>query len=218
MTNTENTYGIVYVLSNPSMPGLYKIGMTRNSSLKPRMRQLYNTSVPEQFRCEFAFRVNNKDIARVEAWVQDTYRDFRYNDGREFFAFDNATRILQWLRDTCSIFQMEDITDTVRAELSQGEIDDEAMEEECAQEKRTRRPNFDFNVMGLPVGSELVYCQDKMVRCVVSGRRHVDFGEKKGVSLSSITRELVGYPVCPTRLWETVNGVNIGDIYDSAYN
>ena len=40
---------IVYVLTNPAMPGIVKIGMT--DDLQRRLSQLYNTSVPVQFEC-----------------------------------------------------------------------------------------------------------------------------------------------------------------------
>ena len=45
--------GIVYVLTNPAMPGLVKIGKTSRSSVKGRLRELYSTGVPVPFECVF---------------------------------------------------------------------------------------------------------------------------------------------------------------------
>jgi hypothetical protein len=43
---------IVYLLTNPSMPDIVKIGFT--SDLTVRMRSLYSSSVPVPFECYFA--------------------------------------------------------------------------------------------------------------------------------------------------------------------
>ena len=44
---TPNNYGIVYVLTNPAMPDLVKIGMTNRDTIDARMKELFNTSVPQ---------------------------------------------------------------------------------------------------------------------------------------------------------------------------
>lgn len=59
-------YGIVYLLTNPCMPGLVKIGMTTQEDIDKRMRELYTTGVPVPFECQFACKVNNKDCAKIE--------------------------------------------------------------------------------------------------------------------------------------------------------
>ena len=56
--------GIVYVLSNEAMPGLIKIGLTTRNELQARINELYTTSVPVPFICEYASRVD--DCAKVE--------------------------------------------------------------------------------------------------------------------------------------------------------
>ena len=42
-------YGIVYLLTNPVMPGLVKIGMTTQEDIDKRMKELYTTGVPVPF-------------------------------------------------------------------------------------------------------------------------------------------------------------------------
>lgn len=50
-------FGIVYLLTNPAMPGLVKIGMTERDSMDARLRELYSTGVPVPFECQYACKV-----------------------------------------------------------------------------------------------------------------------------------------------------------------
>lgn len=48
--NSKSNHGYVYILSNPSMPGLLKIGMTRFDPTR-RVQELSSaTGVPTQFQ------------------------------------------------------------------------------------------------------------------------------------------------------------------------
>ena len=52
--------GIVYVLTNPAMPGMVKIGKTARESVEARLNELYSTGVPLPFECVYAARVVNE--------------------------------------------------------------------------------------------------------------------------------------------------------------
>lgn len=73
--------GIVYILSNPSMPGLVKIGKTNN--LENRMNSLFSTGVPLPFRCVYAKKVKNYSL--IESKLHGGLRSSRENLNREFF-------------------------------------------------------------------------------------------------------------------------------------
>ena len=49
--------GVIYILSNPTMPGLVKLGKT--TKLPARLKSLNSTGVPLPFQCVFAKRVGN---------------------------------------------------------------------------------------------------------------------------------------------------------------
>ena len=72
-------YGIVYLLTNPYMPGLVKIGMTKQEDLEKRMKELYTTGVPVAFECQFACKVNNKDCAKIERALHTAFEPQRVN-------------------------------------------------------------------------------------------------------------------------------------------
>ena len=56
--------GIIYLLSNPAMPGILKIGKTTKEDVKLRMKELYSSGVPLPFECLYAAKV--RDIDSVE--------------------------------------------------------------------------------------------------------------------------------------------------------
>jgi hypothetical protein len=74
--------GYVYILSNPGMPDLLKIGQT-SGTLQNRIDQLSSaTGVPNPFVLEAYFFC--KDPKADENLVHETLKDFR-RPGREFF-------------------------------------------------------------------------------------------------------------------------------------
>lgn len=73
---------IVYVLTNPAMSGLVKIGKTTQQDVKERMKQLYGTGVPVPFDCAFACQV--KDATEVEKALHFAFGNHRINPNREF--------------------------------------------------------------------------------------------------------------------------------------
>lgn len=75
--------GYVYVLSNPSMPGLVKIGWSGNGG-RHRADQLYKTGTPARFAVEF--EIMSRQPQELERRVHSRLVAFRLNDGREFFS------------------------------------------------------------------------------------------------------------------------------------
>ena len=52
--------GIVYVLTNPAMPKMVKIGKT-GREVEARLNDLYTTGVPLPFECAYAAKVADMD-------------------------------------------------------------------------------------------------------------------------------------------------------------
>lgn len=80
--------GYVYILVNPAMPGLVKIGMTRRSPAV-RARELSGTAVPRPFRVAYSLQVEDCDA--VEGRVHAALARHRENGKREFFRIDVST-------------------------------------------------------------------------------------------------------------------------------
>lgn len=78
--------GYLYVLSNPSIPGLVKVGKTTRDPAQRVAELSAATGVPSPFVLLYQQPVANCDAA--EAWVHQAMalRGWRYADNREFFS------------------------------------------------------------------------------------------------------------------------------------
>lgn len=210
----ETTHGLIYVLTNKCMPGLVKIGMT-TQTIKERMNNLYGTGVPVQFECAFAFRVPVDDLRKVEDIIHSTYEDNRVNPKREFFEINDLEKLLKWLRKVCAAFHLqEEVTAEVNTELSNASFDDKAYEEEKALEKKSRAKakHFTFSGLGIAPGTSLYYKGDPSITCVVHDDRKVLYNGEV-VSLSHVSKQLLGYHVQPTPHWLLEDGTSLFDLY-----
>ena len=94
--------GYVYVLSNPSMPGLVKIGFSKYGG-SGRADSFYknDTGVPTPFKLEFEiYCANPRDVERE---VHSQLNHKRVNKNREFFAVlpDVAVKLI--VNSVCSV-------------------------------------------------------------------------------------------------------------------
>ena len=87
---------IVYVLTNPTIPGLVKIGFT--TDLQKRMEDLYNTSVPDKFECVIAWQVLTGTGRTLEKDLHITFAPDRRSPSREWFKTD-PERVKAFLRN-----------------------------------------------------------------------------------------------------------------------
>ena len=88
--------GYVYILSNPAMAGLIKVGQTRRSP-EERARELSrNTSIPSDFIVEF--EIFTLDREALEKVAHSKLEPFRINKKREFFKI-NVERAADIIRN-----------------------------------------------------------------------------------------------------------------------
>ncbi|OAV74461.1 T5orf172 domain protein [Bacteroidales bacterium Barb7] len=211
MAEQTNDYGIVYVLTNPAMPGLVKIGMTTRNSIEDRMKELFSTGVPVQFECEYACKVT--DCAKVEKALHIAFQPSRINPHREFFSInpEQAIAILKLLNQGSESDITKEVVGTINKDLT--EIDRVAGE----NLKKRRNPNFNFGAMNIPVGSKLLFIGDKSYEVEVCGDRKV-LSNGEEVYLTAITHKLMGSDVAAKTIshW-SYNGRNLQDIYNETY-
>jgi hypothetical protein len=206
----DTTPQIVYVLTNPAMPGLVKIGKTTQADVSDRMRQLYGTGVPVPFDCAYACNV--RDATEVERALHLAFGAGRVNPTREFFKTE-PERVIAILR----LLKVDDITTRVEASI---ESDVTQADKQSSQDlKRARRPRMNFRELGIPPGSILQSTEDQNVTVTVLDERTV---RQNGVdcSLTAATRRVLGleedYPLQPSPYW-TFDGRVVKDIYEEVH-
>ena len=177
---------VVYVLTNPSIPDIVKIG--RATDLESRMRSLYNTSIPVPFECYFACTVEDANYA--ERQIHDAFDDFRVNPNREFFRV-NPERIVSIL----DMVMIEDVTP--KEDIVEDEIDQRSLDKE-----NTIRSRFNFDMVGIPVGSKLEFVKDKDITATVVDNHKINFNGKVMALSKSALEILHGMGF----MWRKVSG------------
>lgn len=198
--------GLVYVLTNPVMPGLVKIGCTDSEDAGARIAQLYSTGVPVPFNIEFAARVD--DILAVESALHRAFAPNRINPKREFFRLEPDQPI--------AILKLLHVQDATTEVSTRTDAETDEQSKLAAEQQRTRRPNLNFEEMGIPIGSQLQSTRDDSF-VIVTGPRKVMLGEAE-MSLTAATRQVLGndYQVAPGPYWR-FNGKLLRDIYEETY-
>ena len=203
-------YGIVYLLTNPVMPGLVKIGMTTREDMDARMKELYSTGVPVPFECQFACKVKKSDCAKIEKALHTAFNPQRVNANREFFRIqvEQAKAILE-------LFHHEDVTKDVTDEIDNDLTDDDKVATEKA---KTRRPALNFYEMGMQKGDRLLWKDDPSISVVVTSERKVVYKNEEW-SLSALSAQLKGYKlkhIQPGKNW-IYKDRSLDDIYNETY-
>jgi len=203
------TEGVVYVLTNPAMPKMVKIGRTGND-IDVRLSQLYSTGVPLPFECAYAARVADMDA--VEKAFHNAFGPYRVNPKREFFSIEPEQAI-----GLLDLMKLEDMTPKVQQEAEQVDIEGNA-----AAIKFTRsrsKPKLNYLEMGIGPNSTLVF-DDGITICTVLNERKVLFKDVPW-SLTALTKELMGITGKsiggPAKYW-TYQGKSLSEIYRETYS
>ena len=182
---------IIYILINESMPGYVKIGKT-STSLEQRIRELSSSSsIPLPFTAFYACIVNNAEF--VEHQLHDAFDESRVNPKREFFQIA-PERVVAALK----LAEIKNVTPN--SDFVETKEDQEAL-----NDARERRSKFNFEEVGIPIGSELVFSRDENIKAKVISIKSSESIEYNGkiTSLSKSAQEILGYKygVAGTDYW-----------------
>ena len=97
-TRECGSYGFIYVLSNPSMPGIYKIGVTTISGHARAYDLSKSTGVPSDFKVEFESFTPNR--YKVESQIHKHLDKYRVSPKKEFFKLDIQEIVREVIRSS----------------------------------------------------------------------------------------------------------------------
>lgn len=167
---------IIYILINEAMPGYVKIG--RSTNLEQRIRSLDTTSVPLPFECFYACTVTDSQF--VERQLHDAFMDHRVRSSREFFEISPERAVA-----ALKLAEIENVTP--RKDFVETEEDQQAL-----NQARKKRAIFNFAMVNIPVGAELVFSRDENIKARVVDNRSIELNGEI-VSLSSSAQKILGY-------------------------
>ena len=171
----ENKPGYVYIFTNDSFRDDWvKIGKTID--LKGRLKTLFNTSLPLPFKIYATLQTRKYEaIEKIVHKQIDRLTDLRINQNREFFNV-HPTQALDILMD-----QATALDDAVIMRYKNNEpveqlypICPKQKKTSQEEEKREQRKPFEFSMIGLNVGDEVIFDALKLP-VKVAGKNKVEY-------------------------------------------
>ncbi|MGB0233472.1 MAG: GIY-YIG nuclease family protein [Candidatus Puniceispirillaceae bacterium] len=194
---------IVYILTNECMPDTIKIGVT--DVLEQRVKQLDNSSVALPFQCYYAVEVDNASV--IEKKLHEGLDDCRIRQNREFF--NTTPEQAKSLLGIVEVMGGKNVTPTI-------DIVESPQDHEALKRARKNRERFNFQILGIDVGTSLEFRKDVTITCEVVDDTQVRFRDEV-MSLSKsadiVLREM-GYEWTSVRgtIWWCLNGETLHEL------
>lgn len=194
---------IVYILANECMPDTIKIGVT--DVLEQRVKQLDNSSVALPFQCYYAVEVDNASV--IEKKLHEGLDDCRIRQNREFF--NTTPEQAKSLLGIVEVMGGKNVTPTI-------DIVESPQDHEALKRARKNRERFNFQILGIDVGTSLEFRKDVTITCEVVDDTQVRFRDEV-MSLSKsadiVLREM-GYEWTSARgtIWWCLNGETLHEL------
>lgn len=198
--------GLVYILTNPSMPDWVKIGFTDDENIEKRLRELNSsTAVPLSFRVYATLCVENpreieQHVHALFDLIDDSLHSIEKNENgkkrvREFFQVSPSKAYSVLERVAILNNNLENLKRIMPSE-------EEQKEDDIAQ--KTRRTKMTFKNLNIPIGAELTYIYDKTKKCTVKDSKRTVEYDGKETSLSALAQKFSNSKYKPqgTSYWE----------------
>lgn len=183
----------VYILTNPCLDGWVKIGRTNN--ITNRLRELnHPANMPLSFRVYATYEVDDSTL------VEQSIHKLIDNVDSELRAIEKLTNGKKRVREFFHIspekaYRIFSIVADLRGEngcLKIYEPDKaEKAEEHIGEEASQKRKNLTFDLIKIPIGTELVFLYDENIRCVTFDNKNQVSYEGEFYSISGLAAKLL---------------------------
>ena len=189
--------GYIYIMTNPSLKDMVKIGFATN--VETRRRQLSTTALPYEYEIYAIYETSgNLEDKKLHKMIDQLNPELRVSKSREFFLMspDEAYNLLEAI---AVISGSQDRLKKVKSD----EIDD--------SDQKIKKPPINFAKCRIPVGAELIYTENPDIKVFVVDDRKVQYGDEL-TSLSAIAKKLKGYTAVQGSRYFSYNGKIISEI------
>ena len=186
--------GIVYILTNPSLDGWVKIGMSTRNNIDERLAELNRpANIPLSYRAYAIYEVDKPqevekhihnlfDIIDENLHARETLSGGRVRE-REFFRISPEKAFAVFV----NVANLRGDIDNLKRITP----NEEQIEEEEIAEQIDRRPNFKFSMLKIPVGSELKFLYDDSCVCHTKDMNNKIEYEGAEYTLSGLAQVLI---------------------------
>lgn len=186
--------GIVYILTNPSLDGWVKIGMSARNNIDTRLAELNSpANIPLSYRAYAIYEVDKPqdvekhihnlfDIIDENLHARETLASGRVRE-REFFRIspERAYAVFS------SVAKLRGDESNLKLIVP----NDEQIEEVQIAEQSRRRPNFKFSMLSIPVGTELRFSYNEEIVCRTKDLKNKVEYEGNEYTLSGLASKLL---------------------------
>lgn len=192
--------GYIYIMTNPALKDMVKIGYAKD--VETRRQQLSTTALPYEYEVYATYETSgNLEDKKLHKMIDNLNPDLRVSKNREFF-----------LMSPKEAFELLEAIATISGTKGKLKKANAAISKEQSKQ-HVKRPAINFKECGIPMGAELVFTEDPMVKVYVAGERKVQYNEEI-TSLSAVACMLKNVKSIQGPSFFTYNGRLITDIAD----
>ncbi|MCR5123561.1 MAG: GIY-YIG nuclease family protein [Ruminococcus sp.] len=207
----EQFVGAIYILVNPAFPDLVKIGYA--DDVHKRLKALNrNSGLPDPFHCYAIYKVKKRlEDLKLHSLIDTLDPSLRHSKNREFYemncqkAFDILSAIAQINGDEEQLTK-NPFSDSyfVQHETENGS--------ETPEEKTAKLGNLKFGMIGIPIGSTLVFVKDRNITCTTKDDINKVEYNGKVYSISNLAKKLLNIKAAQGGLYFMYNGELLTEI------